>query len=131
MLVAPILEAPRRVASATNLAPALPRGRELYAGAFMFATGIECSYPVIASRGGGITRQDQLEKGGHYRHWREDLRLVAEELGLQYLRYGPPLHRVWLEPGRYDWSFTDETFGEMRRQGITPIADLCHFGVPD
>ena len=97
----------------------------------MFATGIECSYPVIAARGGGVTRQDQLEKCGHYRHWREDLRLVAEDLGLRYLRYGPPLHRVWLGPGRYDWSFTDKTCGEMRRLGITPIADLCHFGLPD
>src|SRR5262249_33459404 len=34
-------------------------------------------------------------------------------------------------PGQYDWSFADATFGELRRQEITPIADLCHFGVPD
>jgi beta-glucosidase/6-phospho-beta-glucosidase/beta-galactosidase len=97
----------------------------------MFATGIECSYPVISAPGGGTQRQDELEKCGHYRHWREDLRLVGEDLGLRYLRYGPPLHRAWLGPGRYDWSFTDETFGEMHRLGITPIADLCHFGLPD
>ena len=99
--------------------------------AFMFATGIECSYPVVELADGTTHRQDELEKCGHYRHWREDLRLVAEDLGLRYLRYGPPLHRVWLGPGRYDWSFTDAAFGEMQRLGIVPIADLCHFGVPD
>jgi beta-glucosidase/6-phospho-beta-glucosidase/beta-galactosidase len=34
-------------------------------------------------------------------------------------------------PGVYDWSFTDLAFNEMKRLGITPIVDLCHFGVPD
>src|SRR5205085_9126949 len=34
-------------------------------------------------------------------------------------------------PGKYDWSFADETFAELKRLGITPIVDLCHFGVPD
>jgi beta-glucosidase/6-phospho-beta-glucosidase/beta-galactosidase len=101
------------------------------AARFLFATGIECSYPVIAGADGRLHRQDELEKCGHYRSWRDDLRLVREDLGLTYLRYGPPLHRVWLGPGRYDWSFVDEVFGELRRLGIVPIADLCHFGTPD
>ena len=101
------------------------------ADAFMFATGIECSYPVIELPDGTAHRQDELEKCGHYHYWREDLRLVVEDLGLRYLRYGPPLHHVWLGPGRYDWSFADDAFAEMRRLGIVPIADLCHFGVPD
>ena len=39
----------------------------------MFATGIECSNPTIEN---GRTRRDQLEECGHYKHWREDLRLV-------------------------------------------------------
>ncbi len=96
----------------------------------MFATGIECSYPVIA-KDGRSHRQDSLEKGGHYRYWREDLRLVREELGLTYLRYGTPLHRVFIGPGRYDWAFTDDVLAEMERLGIVPIVDLCHFGLPD
>ena len=33
--------------------------------------------------------------------------------------------------GRYDWSFADETFGVLRDRDLLPIADLCHFGVPD
>ncbi|HEY0778026.1 MAG TPA: family 1 glycosylhydrolase, partial [Gemmatirosa sp.] len=48
-----------------------------------------------------------------------------------FLRYGPPIHTTWLGDGRYDWTFTDLTFGEIRRRDITPIVDLCHFGVPD
>jgi beta-glucosidase/6-phospho-beta-glucosidase/beta-galactosidase len=96
-------------------------------GEFMFATGIECSYPTID---GGRWRLDQLEATGHYQHWRRDLELVRE-LGLRYLRYGPPLHRVYVGPDKYDWSFTDEVAEGMRKLGITPIMDLCHFGVPD
>jgi beta-glucosidase/6-phospho-beta-glucosidase/beta-galactosidase len=96
--------------------------------AFMFATGIENSYPTID---GGRTRIDEMESCRHYEMWREDFRLVQEDLGIRFLRYGPPLHRVWLGPDRYDWSFVDETFRELKRRDMIPIADLCHFGVPD
>ena len=94
---------------------------------FMFATGIENSCPTIR---GGKTRIDQMEKCGHYDHWRRDLDCV-QELGIHFLRYGPPLHRTFLGPGQYDWSFADATFGEMHRRQILPIVDLCHFGLPD
>ncbi len=93
----------------------------------MFATGIENSIPRIDN---GRTRVDQMESCGHYQHWRTDFDLV-EELGLSFLRYGPPLHKTWLGSGKYDWSFADETFADLRRRGIVPIVDLCHFGVPD
>jgi beta-glucosidase/6-phospho-beta-glucosidase/beta-galactosidase len=94
---------------------------------FMFATGIECSYPTVE---GGRWRMDQMADCGHYRHWRMDLQLVRE-LGLHYLRYGPPLHIIHRGPGRYDWTFLDEVAAEMERLGIVPIMDLCHFGLPD
>jgi len=94
---------------------------------FMFATGIECSYPTI---GDGRIRRDQMEECGHYRQWRTDFDLVRQ-LGIRTLRYGVPLHRTWLGPGRYDWDFSDAVLGELQRLGIDPIADLCHFGVPD
>jgi beta-glucosidase len=93
----------------------------------MFATGIENSNPKINH---GRTRIDEMEVCGHYRHWREDFDCV-EDLGIQFLRYGPPLHLTLLGPGRYDWDFADVTFAELRRRGIVPIVDLCHFGVPD
>jgi beta-glucosidase/6-phospho-beta-glucosidase/beta-galactosidase len=97
---------------------------------FAFATGIECSNPMIADPDGGVLRRDLLEECGHYRHLREDLALV-KELGIPCLRYGLPNHRVHLGPGRYDWSFADEAMGEIQRLGITPILDLMHFGVPN
>src|SRR5256885_1616016 len=103
-----------------------PHGRQR----FMFATGIECSNPVAVGADGRRHRIDELELTFHYTHWKNDLRLVRE-IGVDYLRYGPPCHRVHLGPGRYDWEFTDGVFAEMRRLGITPIVDLCHFGVPD
>lgn len=94
---------------------------------FMFATGIENSYPTI---NGGRTRIDQMLKCRHYEMWSTDFDLV-QDLGLHFLRYGPPLHRTWLAPGRYDWEFTDLAFTDLKRRDIAPIVDLCHFGVPD
>jgi beta-glucosidase/6-phospho-beta-glucosidase/beta-galactosidase len=95
--------------------------------AFLFATGIENSYPTID---GGRTRVDEMDKCGHYQQWRTDFALVGE-LGISYLRYGPPIHRTWVGAERYDWEFADLTFAELHRLGLLPIADLCHFGVPD
>lgn len=93
----------------------------------MFATGIENSSPTICQ---GKVRVDEMESTQHYARWQEDFALV-EEIGIRFLRYGVPLHRVYLGPERYDWFFADETFAELKRRDIVPIADLCHFGVPD
>lgn len=95
----------------------------------MFATGVENSYPTIEWKGKTI-RQDELAKTKHYERWREDFQLL-QELGIEYLRYGAPYYTAHTGPERYDWSFTDETFGALKAQKVTPIADLCHFGVPD
>ena len=93
----------------------------------MFATGIENSIPTIDN---GRVRVDQMESCGHYRLWRTDFDLL-EDLGIRFLRYGPPLHTTFLGVGRYDWEFADITFGELKARDIAPIVDLCHFGVPD
>jgi|GEM_PF-96018 len=97
-----------------------------FPGNFMFATGIECSYPTIRN---GRLRRDQLRECGHYEHWKEDFRLV-QEIGLKVLRYGLPYYSIHKAPGKYDWSFADEAMNEMQRLDITPILDLLHFGVP-
>ncbi len=97
---------------------------------FMFATGIENSYPTIQLPNGQEKRVDEMEKCCHYRRWDEDFHLVRE-LGIEFLRYGPPYFKVHLGPGKYDWEFTDAAFRKLRELHITPIADLCHFGVPD
>ena len=94
---------------------------------FMFATGIENSYPTIAN---GARRIDQMAKSRHYDLWQTDFSLLSQ-LGISFLRYGPPLHTTWLSDGRYDWDFADVTFADLFRRDIVPIVDLCHFGVPD
>jgi beta-glucosidase/6-phospho-beta-glucosidase/beta-galactosidase len=94
---------------------------------FLFATGIENSYPTIHQ---GRERVDEMEKCRHYENWRTDFDEV-QELGICFLRYGPPLHRTFLGATRFDWAFADETFLDLKKRSITPIVDLCHFGVPD
>ncbi len=93
----------------------------------MFATGIENSIPTVQN---GRVRVDQMEASDHYRRWKEDFDCV-QEIGIGFLRFGPPLHKSWLAPGRYDWDFADLTLNDLKRRDITPIIDLCHFGVPD
>lgn len=96
----------------------------------MFATGIENSYPVIILPDGTRKRVDEMEKCGHYKLWRDDFDLVTET-GIDTLRYGPAFYKVHEGPGKYDWAFVDETFAYMKKKGIVPIVDLCHFGLPD
>ena len=101
--------------------------REHAIATFMFCTGIENSVPTIDN---GRTRIDEMASCNHYEHWQKDFSLVRE-MGIQYLRYGPPIHKTFLGPGRYDWDFADLAFAELKRLNIVPIVDLCHFGVPD
>jgi beta-glucosidase/6-phospho-beta-glucosidase/beta-galactosidase len=96
---------------------------------FIFATGIECSYPTIETDQ-GRRRIDQPEKADHYNRWKEDFELT-KEMGIRYLRYGLPYYSMHKGPGKFDWEFADEVMNEMRDMGIIPILDLCHFGVPD
>ena len=96
----------------------------------MFATGIENSYPTITLFDGTIKRIDEMEKTGHYKHWKQDFQLV-KEMGIDHLRYGTPYFSIHQGPGKYDWSFSDDVFNEMKELGIIPLVDLCHFGVPD
>ncbi|SRR5579883_428109 len=109
--------------------PSIPAPSYHGAQKFLFSTGIECSYPTITVNGKRV-RVDEMEKCCHYTHWREDFKLV-KELGVDALRYGPPLYRTHVGPGKYDWSFADETFAELKKMNVIPIVDLCHFGVPD
>lgn len=93
----------------------------------MFATGVENSTPTIRN---GRHRIDEMEKCGHYKYWQKDFDLV-DELGIHFLRYGVPLYKAYLGHERYDWEFSDLVFNDLKKREIIPIADLCHFGVPD
>ncbi|HSV15048.1 MAG TPA: family 1 glycosylhydrolase, partial [Tepidisphaeraceae bacterium] len=97
---------------------------------FIFCTGIENSYPIITNLRGQQMRRDGLQLSEHYTHWRHDFRLV-HDLGIHFLRYGPPYYKCHAGPMQYDWSFADKTFKVLRELGIEPITDLCHFGLPD
>ncbi|HWJ58591.1 MAG TPA: family 1 glycosylhydrolase [Sphingomicrobium sp.] len=93
---------------------------------FIFATGIECSYPTIHQ---GRWRRDEMDSTGHYAHWQYDFEL-AREIGITHIRYGPPLHLIFRGRGRYEWDYCDPQMEELRDHGPEPIVDLCHFGVP-
>lgn len=96
----------------------------------MFSTGIENSYPTIVLPNGKTKRVDEMEKTNHYKLWETDFGLV-KELGIEFLRYGPPYYSTHLGHRKYDWEFTDTTFNKLYALGITPIVDLLHFGLPD
>jgi beta-glucosidase len=66
---------------------------------FMFATGIENSYSTIHN---GRERGDEFEKCGHYKQWQTDFEKV-QELCTRFLQYGPPIHRTFLGPDRFDY----------------------------
>ena len=94
--------------------------------AFIFATGIECSYPTIER---GRWRRDEMATTGHYEHWQRDFEL-ARKIGVSHLRYGPPLHLIYGAPGVFRWGLIDEAMADLDEHGPEPIVDLCHFGVP-
>jgi beta-glucosidase len=114
-------------ATETRAASKRARPNPLTQPRFAFATGVENSYPTIDN---GKTRVDELEKCGHYKYWEKDFDCV-DELGIRFLRYGPPLHKTFLGEGKYDWEFADLTLGSLKKRHIFPIIDLCHFGVSD
>lgn len=102
------------------------KARRANSNGFMFATGVECSYPTIEQ---GRWRRDEMDSAHHYAFWQHDFEL-AREIGITHIRYGPPLHLVFRAPGKYDWTYCDPQLEELREWGPEPIIDLCHFGVP-
>jgi len=96
-------------------------------GSFIFATGIECSYPTTEQE---RWRRDEMDSTRHYDHWQRDFEL-ARRIGVTHLRYGPPLHLIHSAPGQFHWEMIDEAMADLKAHGPEPIVDLCHFGVPN
>ena len=92
-------------------------GADMSRQKFMFATGIENSYPTISMPDGSTKQIDEMEKSGHYLRWKEDFDLV-KELGIEFLRYGPTYYRAHIGPDQYGWTFGDETFGRLKELRI-------------
>jgi beta-glucosidase/6-phospho-beta-glucosidase/beta-galactosidase len=100
-------------------------GRPQGAG-FIFAAGIEGSYPTIEQ---GRWRRDEMREMRHYEYWQRDFEL-AREMGITHLRCGPPLHLAFPGPGEFSWDLVDEPMAELEQFGPEPMVDLCHFGLP-
>lgn len=96
---------------------------------FVWASGEECSDPLVLHEG-SVVRVDELDSTGHLANRGTDLAQAAS-LGIGAWRYGMPWHRTEVSPGEYDWKLWDEALAGCEEHGLTPIIDLCHFGLPD
>ena len=97
---------------------------------FAWLIGIEDTFIGSPIRHSGYPL-DEYELTQHYRFWREDLDRAAS-LGISGMRYGIPWYRVNPAPGRFEWAWVDEVLEHaVGRRGLTVVADLVHYGVPD
>jgi beta-glucosidase len=95
---------------------------------FLWAGGIEDTF--VPQTRPGHRALDEYELMGHYEHWREDSAL-ARDVGLKALRWGVPWYKVEPEPGKFDWSWTDQVIPYLVEElKILPVIDLMHYGCP-
>jgi len=88
--------------------------------------GFECSTFIWKDR----QRKDYVAATGHDRHLRADLQ-AAMELGIGVVREAIRWPQVDLGGGSYDWSSVREVQDCATACNITPIWDMCHYGLPD
>ena len=93
------------------------------------ACGEEGSDPLVVHDGRTV-RVDEYAASGHLERLDGDLADVAG-LGVRVWRYGMPWRLAEPEPGVYDWTLWDRALPACERHGLTPVVDLCHFGLPD
>lgn len=91
-----------------------------------FCTGIENSDPFVD----GVRRNQLREAHDFYRNWEERLERIRS-LGITWLRFGEGYSSVHLGPGCFNFDLTDKVLGKCNDLGITVIADLLHFGLPE
>jgi len=91
-----------------------------------FMAGFECSTFVWKDR----QRKDYVAATGHDVHLKADL-AAAMELGIGVVREAVRWPQVDLGGGRYDWSSVKAVQDCATACKITPIWDLCHYGLPD
>lgn len=96
---------------------------------FAVACGEEASDPTVLHEGVTV-RVDQLAASDHIAHLDDDLGAVSG-LGVRTWRYGMPWRLTEPRPGEYDWRLWDRALDACERHGLTPVVDLCHFGLPD
>jgi hypothetical protein len=91
-----------------------------------FMAGFECSTFVWKDR----ERKDYVAATGHDRHLENDF-AAAMDLGIGAVREAIRWPQVDLGGGRYDWSSVRAVQDAATACKITPIWDLCHYGLPD
>ena len=91
-----------------------------------FMAGFECSTFVWKDR----ERKDYVTATGHDRHLEEDL-AAAMNLGIGVVREAMRWPQIDPGNGRYDWSSVKQVQDAATEYNITPIWDLCHYGLPD
>lgn len=92
----------------------------------IFATGIENSDPYVGTR-----RRNQLKEAFDFdRHFEARLENIRR-LGITWLRFGVGYSLAHPAENSFDFSLSDKVIKKCDQIGITIIADLLHFGLPD
>ena len=91
-----------------------------------FMTGFECSTFIWKDR----ERKDYVVATGHDRHLKNDYAAVMD-LGVGVVREAIRWPEVDRGGGNYDWSSVERVQDAATECKITPIWDLCHYGLPD
>jgi len=91
-----------------------------------FMGGFECSTFVWKDG----ERKDYVEATGHDKHLAADY-AAAMDLGIGIVREAIRWPMVDLGGGKYDWSSVRAVQDAATACKITPIWDMCHYGLPD
>lgn len=66
-----------------------------------------------------------LSQTRHLDKYQDDL-LLVKEMGISWMRYPVPWHRIEEDEGKYDWSWFDEVMSIIKDLGLDPILDPLH-----
>ena len=91
-----------------------------------FMSGFECSTFLWKDR----ERKDYVAATGHDQHLAADYE-AAMDLGIGVVREAIRWPMVDLGGGHYDWSSVRAVQDAATAAKLTPIWDLCHYGLPD
>jgi beta-glucosidase/6-phospho-beta-glucosidase/beta-galactosidase len=91
-----------------------------------FMAGFECSTFIWKDK----ERKDYVALTGHDRHLERDY-TAAMDLGIGVVREAIRWPMVDLGNGKYDWSSLDPILEAANACHMTPIWDLCHYGLPE
>lgn len=92
----------------------------------IFHTGIESSDPIVE----GVRRNQLKEAHDFFANYEQRLERI-HALGIKWLRFGIPYSMGHPAPGKYDFDLFEKVSAKCSELGITIIADLLHFGLPD